>query len=618
MLLAAAVSAACQTDVADGTQSVADGYVRFSSGKITQTRTVIGKEDETLTVAWDAGDLVGIYGSAESRNLGDNYPYEVQEISEKGEACIFRYLNPGQAFQNPARDNTYYAYYPYDEDAGTSPAAVALSLPAEQYQSAAGSTENPANLGFMKAVPATVKDPASGVNFEFHNVFAIVELKLRLNATSSMSSVPIRSIRMSSSSTDLVAPQAEIDLTAPVETGYFILPVTVKEGGRSANLTFDETAQQTKKDGSFYFVVLPGSHPAGDITLEVTAIDNSVNTVTLPGDVEFRSNRHYTKSVELALDGFKQQEQFDVTPASQTVKTGETLQFDFSGKADDIVFWSGEEGHDYSKSDIGGTFEASVFLNFGSLYINGCQRNCGSVRYSTDFSGIYDDAAVKAATWTDVSELFTLPPYISGSSDKNPGEAEANLSGNPYDSGTVDITSWFKDYDTPVYFAFFYHVHTPDPNFVDEKGSGRPNNRTMWDLYYCEVSGAYPGDSAPSRILGFNSENQSAMTLVTPNTWSTKNPCKMGQSTSGTKVIRMTEDNAPSGDKDAYCITRAIYRPAAQIISSDTGVTISATGEGYEHVFSTPGVYNVVFVITVPTLAGNEEVVKRFEITVTE
>lgn len=180
--------------------------------------------------------------------------------------------------------------------------------------------ENPANLGFMKAVPATVKDPASGVNFEFHNVFAIVELKLRLNAASSMSSVPIRSIRMSSSSTDLVAPQAEIDLTAPVETGYSILPVTVKEGGRSANLTFDETAQLTKKDGSFYFVVLPGSHPAGDITLEVTAIDNSVNTVTLPGDVEFRSNRHYTKSVELALDGFKQQEQFDVTPASQTVK----------------------------------------------------------------------------------------------------------------------------------------------------------------------------------------------------------------------------------------------------------------------------------------------------------
>lgn len=85
----------------------------------------------------------------------------------------------------------------------------------------------------MKAVPTAVTDPATGVNFEFHNIFAIVELKLRMNAASSMNSVPIRSIRMSSSSTDLVAPQAEIDLTAPVETDYSVLPITVKEGGRS-------------------------------------------------------------------------------------------------------------------------------------------------------------------------------------------------------------------------------------------------------------------------------------------------------------------------------------------------------------------------------------------------
>ena len=171
----------------------------------------------------------------------------------------------------------------------------------------------------------------------------------------------------------------------------------------------------------------------------------------------------------MALDGFKQKEQFDVTPAVRTVKAGEPLQFDFSGKADGIVFWSGEEGHDYEKSDIGGTLEASVFLDFGSLYVNGCQRNCGSVRYSTDFNGIYDEASVKAATWTDVSSQFILPPWISGTSTPNVTDPEANAYGTPYDSGTVDITSWFHDYETPVYFAFFYHVDKSDANFVDEK-----------------------------------------------------------------------------------------------------------------------------------------------------
>lgn len=107
--------------------------------------------------------------------------------------------------------------------------------------------------------------------------------------------------------------------------------------------------------------------------------------------MEFRSNRHYTKSVELALDEFKQKEQFDVTPATRTVKAGETLQFDFSGNANGIVFWSGEDGHDYEKSDIGGTLEASVFLDFGSMYVNGCQRQLPLGQIIRPTSTVYDE-----------------------------------------------------------------------------------------------------------------------------------------------------------------------------------------------------------------------------------
>lgn len=47
-------------------------------------------------------------------------------------------------------------------------------------------------------------------------------------------------------------------------------------------------------------------------------------------------------------------------------------------------------------------------------------------------------------------------------------------------------------------------------------------------------------------------------------------------------------------------------------------MTVPVTAEGYGYVFTNPGIYNVVFVAAVPTLAGNEEVIKRFEITVTE
>lgn len=614
--LAAAASAACQTDTADDKHAAAADHVRFSSEEIAHTRTVVGKEEGTLTVNWVSGDLIGIYGAAENRSLGSNYPYEARVTDEEGGGCTFRYLNPGQTFQNPARGNLFYAYYPYDADAGTTAGSVALSLPEEQYQSAAGTTENPAKLGFMKAVPTAVTDPEAIVNFEFHNVFAIVELQLSLNAASTMNSVPIRSIRMTSSSSDLIAPQAEIDLTTPVEGGYSVLPVTVLEGGRSANLTFDATASLTKQPGSFYFVLLPGSHPSGSITLEVTAIDNSVNTVTLSGDVEFRSNRHYTKSVELALEEFRQKEPFAVTPAALSVKAGESLRFDFSGKASGIVFWSGEEGHDYEKSEIGDIIEASVFLSFGSLYVNGCQRNCGSVKYSTDFNGTYDEASVKAATWTDVSSQFMLPPWISGSSAANVTDPEANAYGTPYDSGTVDITSWFRDYETPVYFAFFYHLEKSDANFVDEK-TGKPNNRTMWDLYYCQVSKSYPGDSSPTRFFYFDGPEQSSVELVMPASWNASYPCVKNVTAAGKKVIRMTEANKPSGSRDAYCITHAIYRPEAQILPADSGVTVPS-GNSYGYVFTTPGVYRVAFVATIPTLAGDAKAVERFEITVTE
>lgn len=201
---------------------------------------------------------------------------------------------------------------------------------------------------------------------------------------------------------------------------------------------------------------------------------------------------------------------------------------------------------------------------------------------------------MKAATWTDYSSQFILPPWISGTSTPNVTDPEANAYGTPYDSGTVDITSWFHDYETPVYFAFFYHVDKSDANFVDEK-TGKPNNRTIWDLYYCRVSKSYPGDSKPSVFFRFEGADQSSVELVKPASWNASNPCAKNTTAAGQKVIRMTEANKPSGNRDAYCITHAIYRPAAQIISSDTGITVPAADEGYAYVFANPGIYNIGF-----------------------
>ena len=192
----------------------------------------------------------------------------------------------------------------------------------------------------------------------------------------------MKQIRITSAATDLAIVRGTTDLTA-VERRIDII-----EGGKSVTMTFGQTASLAKSERSFYFVVAPGNHPDGDITLEVTAIDNSVNTLTLPGKVDFKSNMHYIKSVELALEDFRLTDEFNVVPTTLSCNAGESIDFVFSGIADKITFWSGETGHEYRYATQGKLQESSVNMNFKSIYINGMQRNCATVRYSTSTESI--------------------------------------------------------------------------------------------------------------------------------------------------------------------------------------------------------------------------------------
>ena len=90
----------------------------------------------------------------------------------------------------------------------------------------------------------------------------------------------------------------------------------------------------------------PGTHPAGTLRLEVTAIDNSIYGYTIPEQVVLRPNRHYTKSYELSLDEFVLSDEFEAEIPVLSCKVGEPLTVSMTGIADRVDFWSGEEGHD--------------------------------------------------------------------------------------------------------------------------------------------------------------------------------------------------------------------------------------------------------------------------------
>ena len=75
----------------------------------------------------------------------------------------------------------------------------------------------------------------------------------------------------------------------------------------------------------------------------------------------------------------------------------------------------------------------------------------------------------------------------------------------------------------------------------------------------------------------------------------------------------------PTSDRDAYVVTKPVVRPRH---AADTGITVKDTADTqpakYAYLFSEAGTYTVTVKGTVVTLAGSEEVIKEFVITVQE
>ena len=124
-----------------------------------------------------------------------------------------------------------------------------------------------------------------------------------------------------------------------------------------------------------------------------------------------------------------------------TYKAGTPITFNIQGSADIISFYSGEISHDYAFKDSKQVDVAGkgLTLNFKSGVTTGTQPDQFSILFSTDFNGDYKDlASVKAATWRNITDSFTL-----------------GTSGTLVASKTADLSS-FVVAGKPIYFALKY------------------------------------------------------------------------------------------------------------------------------------------------------------------
>lgn len=594
--------------------------VRFTGSGASATRTAFGAEDTAITIAWTADDEIGIFGRGAV--AGDNYPYAATPDRKELSRCAFAPAGVEKVFAWGLGEQHFYAVCPYDEDAAGAPEEYPVSLPAVQEQSEPGSAEHLAAYSVMKAAPVSrvfSDEVPAGIDFMFHNLFSIVEIRLKMDASSSLD-VPVRQIRLVSTAADLAIPAGTVDLTAPIAADYAELPVTALTGSRDVTLSLPGTPSVTRSEfQSFYLTVAPGAHPEGALSLEVTAIDNSICTVPLPA-ATFKSNRNYRRDVTLRLEEFEAAEPFAATTVATTCKAGEPIRFSLTGLAETVDFYSGEMFHEWAYAKQDRLAYPDILFSFKSQLQGGTQLKCVSVKVSSDFNGTCDEENILKATWTDITGRFTLPTKIWTSNDGPTKAGRYEEPGRMTPSGEASLAPYYSD-NNRLYVALFYHIDAYDAKvanirtgvwFTDIRADRVENDSRT--VLYSQMGDTNAAQAAITIVNGSNILASSS----TKSDWGAN--CKTQDTGLDINAWRFWCDQKIAVPFDAWAVMPCMERNP-QNFGPDKPEVVKRAGDAmpaeYSYVFAEPGTYTVTLVGTSQSLTGAVEIVREFVVTVT-
>lgn len=160
-----------------------------------------------------------------------------------------------------------------------------------------------------------------------------------------------------------------------------------------------------------------------------------------------------------------------VSAEGEAFYVDEPVEFRFTGNADFISFWSGENGSDYLWRSEERIYEGEGVMSFGTAFMNGAQwknqlsddssRKLLTFWWSDDFDGDYTSDGIARATWHDATSFFE---FASSRVD------DARLLSTATPSGEVKLSDIIpSSAASPVYFAFRYHLLP----FVDAASDSR-------------------------------------------------------------------------------------------------------------------------------------------------
>lgn len=598
------------------------------------TRTAVVQDGRSVKISWAEADSIGFWSSVDGQLSDRNIAYCVDEIDD--ERCILKAADPNRmVYWSRDAIQDIYAYSPYNPGIAkeSDMTCIPLKLASVQEQSMANSPAHIGKYGFMYAQPCHITpetDMSEGVSLVFKQLFSIMNIRLKLTPDCVLDEIPVIRMKLESTASALAYDKATVDMTT--EDGVPV--VTPENSSKSILLKFAENIVLNKDSYvSFYMMVAPGEHSAGDLNLEVVARDNSVYSVQIDAGVNIEPNMVYVRDFDLALDSFIPSDPYKLEIPSLEISAGEELVVNMSGAASSIEFWSGEYKHDYTYSDKERKDKAKLMMNFKMLLQNGEYRTPVTLKYSKDYDGTLTESAINEASWIDVSDRFAWSTVLYGmDTDENGDKIAFANTVEPHDSGITDISDWLEEGES-CYVAFFY-----------ETGP----KRTFFYLYDNVISSQYSTDAEPVTLY-----QQSGKVLKTTGEFSTIQPIDentlnpslvYGESMSTaidindglamynyTKtlgayqyIIRLGAKNGftdrPAEDprKRSYLILPKLDCPKVINLGCDTPFIVKnpedETPATWKYRFENSGEYKIVFIVTTESLIGVEE--KKYEYSV--
>ncbi len=145
---------------------------------------------------------------------------------------------------------------------------------------------------------------------------------------------------------------------------------------------------------------------------------------------------------------------FDAGISTPNYRVGDTINYTFTGYADNISLYTGENvvqtativpstpllGYRYQYKDRDYA-DGNAFIQFSSVLQSVSQPNTLSLLISSNFSGVYDSAGIRNANWVD----------LTGGANLSNGSVTT-----PINSGLVSIPDSFKS--KTVFIAFRYNA----------------------------------------------------------------------------------------------------------------------------------------------------------------